>query len=427
MTRNNDWKAVVEAAKGRRWVYLALFCLINFCTGALYVWSVFAGHLAAHFSDVTGTTITGADLGPVFGVATGLTPFLMLFGGFFNDRMGPRLLIAAGGVSIALGYAATTFITDPTMLYLTYGVCVGAGTGLVNGCTINSAVKFFPDRRGFAGGTVTACLGVGAAVLPLAANALIGASDIMTTFWVFGAVSGVVIVSAALLTGKCPEGFSRAFASTEAKARAVPESRDWLGMIRTPEFLPLFLLFTTSATMGLMLLSNISLIAREQLGATAAVGALAVSVISLANTAGRFISGTVSDRIGRMPTLVSALLMAIAGFGLLMTAAEGELTHFFIGIVGIGICFGAFIGTYPGLVADEYGPKHNSVNFSIMMLGYSVGGLVGPQLVRWAQAGGSFDRAYGMCAAAAVFGILCAGIFLLMKARASRQLSTNLR
>ncbi len=34
------------------------------------------------------------------------------------------------------------------MLYIGYGLCVGIGTGMVNGCTINnSAVKFFPDKR----------------------------------------------------------------------------------------------------------------------------------------------------------------------------------------------------------------------------------------------------------------------------------------
>lgn len=424
MTTEHEWYEAVNTAKKRRWIYLALFCLINFCTGALYVWSVFAGHLASHFSALSGEAVSGTDLGPIFGVATGLTPFLMLFGGFFNDRMGPRLLIAAGGASIAAGYMATTFIEDVSLLYLTYGVLVGTGTGLVNGCTINSAVKFFPDRRGFAGGTVTACLGVGAAVLPFVANALIATTNVMTTFRVFGIISGLIIISAALATGKCPDGFSRAFNTSAGKKQVIPVSRNWFEMIRTPEFLPLFLLFTSSATMGLMLLSNISLITSEQLGASAAVGALAVSAISLANTAGRFISGTLSDRLGRMPTLLLALLTALVGFGLLLTASTGDLMRFFFGIVGIGVCFGAFIGTYPGLVADEYGPKHNSVNFSIMMLGYSVGGLVGPQLVRWAQTGGSFDRAYGMCAATAVFGILCAALFLFMKNRSSRY-STN--
>ena len=61
---------------------------------------------------------------------------------------------------------------------------------------------------------------------------------------------------------------------------------NWIQMVRTPIFYPLFLLFTSSATMGLMLLSNISAIAQTQIGVGVAVDALSVSVISVANTCG---------------------------------------------------------------------------------------------------------------------------------------------
>ena len=66
-------------------------------------------------------------------------------------------------------------------------------------------------------------------------------------------------------------------------------------------------------------------------------------------------------------------------------------------------------------MVDEYGPKHNSVNFSLMMLGYSVGGLAGPLVIRWANAGGDFSRAYMVCIAAAAAGIVCALVSLSLK------------
>ena len=171
--------------------------------------------------------------------------------------------------------------------------------------------------------------------------------------------------------------------------------------------------------MGLMLLSNISAIAQTQIGVGVAVAALSVSVISVANTCGRFVSGTLSDRLGRIPTLMLVLTAAVAGFLMLMNAGIGDTVLFFTGIICIGICFGAFIGIYPSLVADEYGPLHNSVNFSVMSFGYSVGGLVGPLLIRWANEGGSFDRAYAVCIAAALAGLTCALIALFLKRRDS--------
>ncbi len=111
--------------------------------------------------------------------------------------------------------------------------------------------------------------------------------------------------------------------------------------------------------MGLMLLSNI---AKSQVGVSAAAAAMAVPVISIANTAGRFVSGSLSDKLGRIPMLSITLLLALTGFALLAVAGTGDAALFFTGITAIGLCFGAFVGIYPGLVADEYGARHNSVN-----------------------------------------------------------------
>ena len=90
--------------KNKRWIYLLSFCLINFISGALYIWSVFAAPFASYFNQLNGTELTSSDLSSVFGLAAGLTPFLMLAGGYINDRMGPKLVVALGGLAIGVGY-----------------------------------------------------------------------------------------------------------------------------------------------------------------------------------------------------------------------------------------------------------------------------------------------------------------------------------
>ncbi len=418
-------QSVFSEARKKRKLFLFLFSAINFVTGALYTWSIFAGPLAVRLSGFTGTEFTAASLSGVFGLAAGITPFMMILGGFVNDRFGPKAVIGTGGALIGLGYFLMPLMQSLPGLYLAYGILVGAGTGLVNGCTINTAVKFFPEKRGFAGGTVTAALGFGAVLWPLIAGSLTESFGIVTALLSFGAVSAFVIVPFSLLTAKCPDGFSGFILNgkTAEIRTAVSASGDknWIGMIRTPTFWPLTLLFISAAMMGLMLLSSISGIASEQIGLGAALAALSVSAVSLANTAGRFLCSTLSDAIGRIPALMLSLICALAGALLLVSAGTGDTVRFFSGICLIGLCFGAFIGIYPGLVADEYGAKHNSVNFSVMMLGYSVGGFAGPALIRWARTGTGFTRAYEVCAAAAVCGLLCAVIFLLMKRNSAKR------
>ena len=128
-----------------------------------------------------GSSFTASDLGQVFGLAAGVTPFLMLAGGFINDRLGPKLVVIAGGVMIGLGYIICGFSSSLNMLYIGYGLCVGIGTGMVNGCTINEVQLNFPRQKDFAGGLVTASLGIGAALLPFAINRLIEVSGISST------------------------------------------------------------------------------------------------------------------------------------------------------------------------------------------------------------------------------------------------------
>ena len=93
---------------------------------------------------------------------------------------------------------------------------------------------------------------------------------------------------------------------------------------------------------------------------------------------------------------------------------------FMSGIVLVGICYGAFIGTYPSLIADEFGHKHNSVNFSLMMTGYSIGGIGGPILLRLASKEGSYVGAYATCIGLAVVGALCAAAYFYLKRREAK-------
>lgn len=98
----------------------------------------------------------------------------MLAGGYINDKFGPRFVIAAGGLFIGIGYLLCAVSESISMLYIAYGLLVGIGTGMVNGCTINCAwLNFFLTSEALPGGTVTAFLGVGAAGLPFVVNWLI--------------------------------------------------------------------------------------------------------------------------------------------------------------------------------------------------------------------------------------------------------------
>lgn len=173
----------------------------------------------------------------------------------------------------------------------------------------------------------------------------------------------------------------------------------------------MLLFFITGSTGAMMLFSCVASIAQNAVGLTTSTAAGAVSALALTNTVGRFAAGTVSDRIGRIPALFLSLSLAAVGFIVLLNTHVGDAVLFFAGIGLIGLCYGGYVGIYPGFTVDQFGPKYNSVNYGIMAAGFSTGGILGPMLVKWTADGHDYSACYTaaltVIAVGFVFGLLC--------------------
>ena len=143
----------------------------------------------------------------------------------------------------------------------------------------------------------------------------------------------------------------------------------------------------------------------------------AVSVLALFNAAGRIVAGTLSDKFGRVTVLFGAFVLELAGLGLLLLVGTGDTLLFLLGVSVIGVCFGALMGVYPGFTADQFGIRHNSVNYGIMFIGFAIAGYFGPSTCgRLLASTGSYTAAFLVAAILAVVGILLAvGYKLLNK------------
>ena len=173
-------------------------------------------------------------------------------------------------------------------------------------------------------------------------------------------------------------------------------------MLKTPVFYVMLLLFTCGAFSGMMVISQASAVAANMVGMTAVMASTAVSVLAVFNASGRILAGLLSDRIGRISTLTIATVLGVAGLLLLYFTGEGGYVTFYIGIAGIGLSFGSFMGVYPGFTADQFGAKNNSVNYGIMFIGLAAAGYFGPSAMRSIYRA---DEAYGRSfLVAAAFG-----------------------
>lgn len=401
----------------QRWRLLAVSCLINLFAGSIYAWSVFGSALAARLTDLTGAAVTGADLALAFGIANGLGPVPMIFGGAVNDRFGPRFVIMAGGLLMGLGLFLTGSVETPAGVVLSYGLFFGLGLGLVYGCTINNTMKFFPDRRGLVGGLTTAAYGISSVLVPPVASLLIAKTGVSSALQIFGVLFGVVIVTGGLLSMRCPPGFVPDGWTPPAGRAAGGVERNWRAMLASSEFPPMIVLLMCGAIAAMMVIAHVFTIARDQMAWSAAEASAAVSIIALANTFGRIFAGSLSDRLRRLPALSLGLFLSLTGLAALAFAGPEAGALFYAGLVAVGLSFGAFMGVFPGYTAEVFGSRHNSVNFGIMFAGFSAAGIAGPLLMGSLRAAG-FD--YPVCYLAGGL-ISAAGFLSILRLRSLRR------
>jgi MFS transporter, OFA family, oxalate/formate antiporter len=80
--------------------------------------------------------------------------------------------------------------------------------GCVFGTCMGSALKLFPERRGFASGMIAAGYALGSAITVIPISRMIAASGYRQTFLVFGLLQGGAIVCWARSDGAGGEGCS---------------------------------------------------------------------------------------------------------------------------------------------------------------------------------------------------------------------------
>ena len=395
----------------KRWVILAACCVANLCLGSIYAWSVFSSSMAEYLTGYLGREITSADLAIVYTIANSVGPITMISGGWVNDKFGPKKVVLIGGIMFGLGMIISGFGTSISFLIVSYGLVTGLGLGMAYGCTISTAVKYFPDKRGLIGGVATAVYGLSSVIISPVISIVVKAMDAPFAFKSIGAVFLILLVGCSFVIERCPDGFvpDGWINSEQHQKKTGPTDKNWQEMLKTPVFYLMIFLLTCGAFSGMMVISQAAGIARQMVGMPVMAASAAVSILSLFNVSGRIVAGYLSDRIGRVNTLLLACALSVGGLLLLYTTSIGAVAAFYIGVSIVGICFGAFMGIFPGFTVDQFGAKYNSVNYGIMFIGFALAGYFGPSMMRSVYAADcAYQSAFLIAAGLSAVGIILA-------------------
>ncbi len=133
-------------------------------------------------------------------------------------------------------------------------------------------------------------------------------------------------------------------------------------------------------------------------------------IVAIFNTCGRFVSGFLSDRIGRTNTMVLAFLAQAVNMFMFTHYTSPALLVF--GSAFTGLCYGTIFTLFPAATADFYGVRNLGVNYGLVFTGFGVAGVTGSLLGGKARdLFHSYAHAFTICAIMLLAGAVLA--FLL--------------
>jgi OFA family oxalate/formate antiporter-like MFS transporter len=302
---------------------------------------------------------------------------------WFVDKYGPRIVIAFGGVMIALAWLINSYADTLVLLYA--GAIIGGiGAGAVYGTCVGNALKWFPDRRGLAAGSTAAGFGAGAAITVVPIANMIASSGYQHAFFTFGLGQGIIVFVLAFFLR--PPSVSMPM---KKKKLNLPQTRvDFTPpqVLRAPIFWVMYLVFVMVASGGLMAAAQIAPIAHDfkianepvsMFGFQMAALTFAISLDRIFDGFGRPFFGFVSDNIGRENTMFIAF--GTAALMLLTLSAYGHIPIVFV--LSTAVYFGVFgeiYSLFPATSGDTFGAKFATTNNGMLYTAKGTASLLVP-------------------------------------------------
>lgn len=412
------------AAPGRifyGWVIVGLtFWFLALAYGIWYSFSVFFVALLQEFG------WPRAETAGAFSLFVVLHGIVGIVAGGLTDRVGPKAVVAGGGLVLALSLAASSTVAAPWQLYLFFGVGAAVGVGAIGWVPCVTLIqRWFRQRLGAAIGVASAGIGVGILATAPALQALINAIGWRGAFLALGAIMLVVPPLALLFLrgrpedlGQRPDGVPlRAGAQRSDDARVVDRawvSRPWSvrSAARTWRFWLMMVSYGSSSfTTSTVFVHQVALL--TDAGHEALLAASVVGLMGVVSAVGKIAWGFAADRMGREIIAALGAGCMLAGLGLL-ALADRFLAVWFVVLYGVVFSAGYSVSAVitPTVTVDVFSGRNFGSIYGTIQLGAGLGSASGAWLAGFIfDQTGSYHPALALAAMASVLSAV--GIYVI--------------
>jgi len=324
--------------------------------------------------------------------------------GAIADRAGPVRVMIAGGVMLAIGLAATPFMSSTLGLVFFLGVlsAAGAGAGSFSILMGAAANRMDPERRAFAAGFINAGGSVGQFIFAPLSQVLIAAIGWVAALWALAVAALATLPMATAFRERRDEPPHGASAPGITLTGQIAEA------FRDPSYWCLHAGFFTCGFHIAFLVTHLP--GEVALcGLPASVSAASLAIIGLANIAGSLGAGWLGQT-HRMKMILfwmyGARAAAVAAYLVLPKTAA----TFYAFAAVLGLTWLATVPPTAGLVGKLFGTRFLATLFGLTLLSHQIGGFFGAWLGGLAIAHtGNFDWMWyadmALAAAAAVVNL----------------------
>ena len=312
------------------------------------------------------------------------------------DRFGPARVLALGAVLYALGTVGMAASGSPLVFHLSAGVLTGLGIAFTGfGIALASMAKVVgPQRRSMVLGLGTAAGSLGQVLFSPLSQIMIGNFGWYQSLLML-ATSSLLILPLAFMLPNDVSGRAMAV-SDQTLGEAMKEALGHQG----------FLLLTAGFFVCGFQVAFISVhypAYVKDLGLSAHVGALALSLIGLCNIAGSLLSGMAGQRWAKRYGLsVIYFGRSVATLALLF-APKTEFTILLFAAV-IGFLWLSTVPLTSGIVAQVFGVRYMATLFGIVFFSHQLGSFLGVWLGGYLyDRTGSYDGVWWLSVALGVF------------------------
>ena len=319
--------------------------------------------------------------------------------GTLVDRFGPRRVLLSGASLLAAGLLAMSQMNNIWLFYFLFGIVMAVGTSSL-GFPVHYAYlpNWFVKRRGLAFGIVTA--GIGAAYMLVSFyQYLISSLGWRAAYMVLAVIVLAIAVPLAIFLirkapqelGLSPDGTADNLAKEGSSAVREDGSglpiadREWVTIewtltkaLRTYQLWFMFLMFVCFSV-SLNLVLGHQPIHCQDIGFSAMFAASIFGLVGITNVIGN-VCGFISDRIGREAAATLGTVGAIIGVYALMIVTASQPWLLYLYVIFFGIFIGILGPTQFSSSADLFAGKHFGAINGFCLLGFGVGGAIGPWL-----------------------------------------------